>query len=105
MKTNNKMMKMKKNNNTTKILKTQPFKLESYILAKFLTRVNRLSKDNPTTSDMIYGRVTFRSKARTANSKRINGTRKFILSKSRLISNGTYTLPTLRAKLTAAISA
>lgn len=91
--------------NNTKIVKPSPFKLESYILAKFLTRVNRLSKDNPTTSDMIYGRVTFHSKARTANSKRINGTRKFILSKSRLISNGTYTLPTLRAKLTAAISA
>jgi hypothetical protein len=101
MKTNNKM----KNNNTLKILKTQPFKLESYILAKFLKRVNRLSKDNPATADEIYGRVTFHSKARTANSKRIYGSRKFNLSKSQIISNGTYTLPTLRAKLTAAISA
>lgn len=98
-KTNNKM----KTNN--KLTKKQSFKLESYILAKFLKRVNRLSKDNPATADEVYGRVTFRSKARTANSKRIYGSRKFNLSKSHLISNGTYTLPTLRAKLTAAISA
>lgn len=100
MKTNNKMKA-----NSTKSIKKQSFKLESYILAKFLKRVNRLSKDNPATADEIYGRVTFRSKARTSNSKRIYGSRKFNLSKSHLISNGTYTLPTLRAKLTAAISA
>lgn len=85
--------------------KSKTKNIESVILSRFLKRVNRLSKGNPATSDELYGRVTFLANARRNAMKRINGTRKFSVSKSKLIRNGAYTLPTLRAKLTAAIQA
>lgn len=71
---------------------------------EFMTRVNKLTLGR-STSDGQFGRVTLKksadhSKGRNAFLGRTGyGTRKFAVSGSQMISNGSYTLSGLRAKL------
>lgn len=73
----------------------------------FMTRVNKLTLGR-STSDGHFGRVTLKKSAdMTKGLKNYNaflgrhgyGTRKFSVSGSQVINNGSYTLKSLRAKL------
>lgn len=79
---------------------------------KFMARVNKLTLGRSTT-DRIYGSVTLIKSAdhskfnsfykRTGITASGHGTRKFSVSNSHLIPNGSYTLTGLRSKLSEAI--
>lgn len=77
-------------------------------LNTFMDRVNKLTVGR-STSDDKFGRVTLKKAADTKRGynaflKRNGyGTRKFAVTKSALIPNGSYTLGGLRKKLTAAV--
>lgn len=87
--------------------------IQNKILKDFMSRVNKLTVGR-STSDKFYGKVTLRKAAdRSKFNARVNrygitssgnGTRKFYLSGSKMINDGTYTLTGLRSKLTAAIA-
>lgn len=87
--------------------------IQSKILKNFMTRVNKLVVGQ-SVSDKFYGKVTLRKAADQSKfNARLNrrgitakghGTRKFYLSGSKMINDGTYTITGLRAKLTAAIA-
>lgn len=83
--------------------------IKQKILKDFMARVNKLTVGR-STSDKYFGKVTLKKSA--DYTKGINkflgrtgyGTRKFSVSGSRTIKNGSYTLTGLRAKLEAAIA-
>lgn len=86
--------------------------IQRSILNSFLTRCNKLTVGK-STKDKFYGRVTLRKSADLTkyNSKinrygitaKGNGTRKFYVSGSKMINDGTYTLTGLRKALSEVI--
>lgn len=82
------------------------------LFKKFMARVNKLTLGR-STADQIYGSVTLIKSAdhrkynstynRTGITSNGHGTRKFSVSNSHLIPNGSYTLTGLRSKLAEAI--
>lgn len=87
--------------------------MQNTILKDFMSRVNKLVVGK-STADKFYGKVTLKKAAdhskfnpvinRTGITSTGSGTRKFSVSGSRMIPNGSYTLTGLRAKLTSAIN-
>ena len=82
---------------------------QEYILDSFMSNVNKLTLGR-STKDKFYGKVTLIKSADHSRGKceALNrtgyGTRKFSVSGSKMIHNGSYTLGGLRAKLTEAIA-
>ena len=82
--------------------------IQKSILNSFLTKVNKLTVGRRT-KDKFYGTVTLRkaadySKGHNSFLNRSGyGTRRFSVSGSKFIKNGSYTLGGLRKALTAAI--
>lgn len=88
-------MKMKKMDTAT----------QSEILASYMARVNKLTLGKRT-SDKFFGEAKLVKSARaTKKSPTGYGTRKFKISGSKNIVDGTYTLGKLRAALVEAIQA